>query len=65
MACIKCGGDMIGDGYTSVLQCEFLDGDTDANYAAPDEGPFYCDFPNNYSEWDEDAPSEEEEEPNG
>ena len=48
MTCIKCGGDMTGDGYTSVIHCENLTDEDQSDegymYAAPDEGPFYCDF---------------------
>jgi hypothetical protein len=48
MICIKCNGTMIGDGFTSVLECENLPeymqaGDDSPEFAAPDEGPFYCD----------------------
>lgn len=44
MKCPKCGGDMLGDGYKTVLICEFAtELDNDSEYAAPDEGPFYCD----------------------
>lgn len=44
MSCINCGGTLIGDGYTSVIHCE--NADTEAYcYAAPDEGPFYCKYP--------------------
>jgi hypothetical protein len=41
--CPNCGGDLIGDGYTSVIHCEYADDDEYA-YAAPDEGPFLCNF---------------------
>lgn len=41
--CIKCGGTMIGDGYTSVVHCEFADNDELA-YMAPDEAVVYCDY---------------------
>lgn len=40
--CVKCGGAMIGDGYTSVLRCEFAP-DTDEVFE-PDAAPVYCDF---------------------
>lgn len=43
MVCIRCGGDMIGDGYTYVLHCEFACS-TDYEFHAPDEGPVYCTF---------------------
>jgi len=41
MTCPTCGGDIIGDGYTSVHHCESAN-EQDYEYAAPDEGPFYC-----------------------
>jgi hypothetical protein len=44
MKCINCNGDMHGDGYTSVIICENYDGTFASWFAAPDEGPFYCDF---------------------
>ncbi len=34
---------MLGDGYSSVLRCEYAD-DPEIDYAAPDEKVFYCDF---------------------
>lgn len=44
--CPNCGGTMIGDGYSQVRECENLsDQEREAlgvDYAAPDEGPFYC-----------------------
>lgn len=43
MSCPNCGGDVHGDGYTSVMHCEYAD-ESEYEYAAPDEGPFYCDF---------------------
>lgn len=39
--CNNCGGAMNGDGYQTVLVCENYDG-SEAEFAAPDEGPFYC-----------------------
>jgi hypothetical protein len=45
MGCIKCGGEMIGDGYHTVMHCENIDeANDDYEYAAPDEGPFYCGY---------------------
>ena len=48
MYCIKCNGAMHGDGYSTVEVCENLDEESEqgqaAQYAAPDEGPFYCGF---------------------
>jgi hypothetical protein len=41
--CPNCGGSLQGDGYTSVVSCEFADSE-EYQYAAPDEGPFYCTF---------------------
>ena len=41
MQCIKCGGDMIGDDYTMVLHCEYVE---DISGYEPDAGPIYCDF---------------------
>lgn len=42
-SCIKCGGDMIGDGYTSVMHCEYADESTYESHE-PDASPVYCDF---------------------
>ena len=39
--CKDCGGNMNGDGYTSVMRCEFHEGPDDV---APDSGPLYCGF---------------------
>jgi len=41
--CPKCGGSMIGDGYTTVLHCENADEPT-YEFLEPDAGPVYCDF---------------------
>lgn len=41
--CPKCNGSMIGDGYTSVLHCEYANQDK-VQYCASDEGPIYCDY---------------------
>ena len=43
MCCSKCGGELIGDGYSTVIHCEFADPET-YMYCAPDEGPILCDF---------------------
>ena len=42
MSCINCGGTMVGDGYTSVIHCEFVDGDVSDR--TPDSGPIYCGY---------------------
>jgi hypothetical protein len=41
MCCPKCGGTLLGDGYTEVIHCEFSDQD-DYFYLAPDEKVVYC-----------------------
>jgi len=38
-SCLNCGGHMIGDGYTMVLHCEFVDDIFDIE---PDAPPIYC-----------------------
>jgi len=43
IACINCGGEMIGDGYTSVDHCENAD-DQLYEFHEPDAGPVYCEF---------------------
>lgn len=40
--CIKCGGDMIGDGYTTVRQCE--NAEDDGQPREPDADPVYCNY---------------------
>lgn len=56
MTCINCNGTMHGDGYSLPITCENLDEQDseweNAEYAAPDEGPFYCDFNGGISELD-------------
>tara|TARA_R110000744_G_C19093105_1_gene532666 strand:- start:352 stop:651 length:300 start_codon:yes stop_codon:yes gene_type:complete len=46
MRCNNCNGEMHGDGYTTVQVCENVTEEQCAveyiDYAAPDEGPFYC-----------------------
>ena len=42
MWCKKCGGEMIGDGYTSVMHCEFVV--SDISDLEPDANPVECDF---------------------
>lgn len=37
--CKNCGGTLIGDGYRTVVHCEYAEIDFDL---APDEGPVYC-----------------------
>jgi hypothetical protein len=41
MTCPTCGGTLIGDGYNTVLHCEFAEWD-DYAYLAPDEEVVYC-----------------------
>lgn len=41
--CPSCGGDLIGDGYTSVIHCEEVDPDP---WLEPDANPVYCNYPN-------------------
>lgn len=41
--CPRCGGSLIGDGYTTVLHCESTDLETVWN-AEPDARPIYCDL---------------------
>ena len=41
--CNKCGGELIGDGYSMVIHCENAE-DTEYEFAAPDEGPFECNY---------------------
>ena len=43
MTCKKCGGDMIGDGYTMVFHCEFVDFEKVIDLE-PDAPPVYCDY---------------------
>ena len=38
-SCTNCGGNMFGDGYTSVEVCEFA---FDTGSLEPDAGPIYC-----------------------
>ena len=49
MSCIKCGGEMHGDGYTSVEHCEYAE-ESGYEFEAPDAGPFYCSFNENTGE---------------
>ena len=39
--CIKCGGSIVGDGYTIVEHCEYAE---DYEYHEPDAGPVYCNY---------------------
>ncbi len=41
MCCVNCGGSMVGDGYTLVRHCEYVDVDEDVEC---DAGPIYCDI---------------------
>ena len=43
MTCKKCGGTMIGDGYTTVLHCEYADPDEYWD-KEPDAEPVWCDY---------------------
>jgi len=43
MNCAKCGGDIIGNGYSSVMHCEYAD-EADYEDAAPDDGLFLCNY---------------------
>jgi hypothetical protein len=43
MICPKCGGDLVGDGYSTVIHCEYADPSM-YEYNAPDDGPVLCDF---------------------
>lgn len=38
MTCLNCGGNMVGDGYTSPIRCE----GADAYGVEPDASPFEC-----------------------
>lgn len=40
--CPNCGGDLVGDGYTSVVHCEYVDPDP---WLEPDANPVYCNYP--------------------
>jgi len=44
MVCKICGGDMIGDGVTTVFHCENVDVGMldDINSVEPDADPIYC-----------------------
>jgi len=55
MICKDCGEQLDGDGYKRVLRCPNgpESGEGSGEFAAPDEGPFYCGFT--------DAPNEKEE----
>lgn len=41
--CTKCNGDMVGDGYSTVMRCEYAEEDSYA-YHAPDAIPVMCDY---------------------
>jgi hypothetical protein len=43
MCCKNCGGTMQGDGYKTVLACEFAD-ESKLDGLEPDANPVYCDF---------------------
>lgn len=40
--CIKCGSAMVGDGFTLVRHCEFVEDDVSDH--TPDSGPIYCNY---------------------
>lgn len=44
--CIKCNEHLEGDGFSTVMYCPNISesDEEQKDYAAPDEGPFYCDF---------------------
>lgn len=46
MICKDCGEQLDGDGYKRVLRCPNgpESGEGSGEFAAPDEGPFYCGF---------------------
>ena len=44
--CVKCGGEMFGDGYSKVEHCEYADDDV-VDMTEPDANPIYCDFDEN------------------
>lgn len=50
MYCQKCGEELEGDGYRTIVRCPNSD-DPEIDYMAPDEGPVFCDY--------EDVPNEE------
>ena len=41
--CNECGGDMVGNGYTPVMYCEYAEKSTYEHVEA-DSGPIYCDL---------------------
>lgn len=41
--CSKCGGTMLGDGYTTPFHCEFAD-ESKYELTEPDAPPVECDF---------------------
>jgi hypothetical protein len=45
---VKCGGSMVGDGYTLSLHCEIAD-ETTYDFNESDADPVYCDFPDTVS----------------
>lgn len=49
MRCKKCNGDMIGDGYTTVVRCEYVEYPLDVE---PDGNPIYCDYKDEEDEGD-------------
>ena len=40
--CEKCGGDMMGDGYTRALVCEFVPETDEVDAREADADPLYC-----------------------
>ena len=39
----NCGGDMVGNGYTTVSHCEYAD-EVDYEFCEPDAHPVHCNF---------------------
>ena len=44
MSCIKCGGDIVGDGYSTPMRCEYAEDKENT----PDADITYCDFEEQY-----------------
>jgi len=43
MSCKNCGGDMIGDGFTAVMHCEYAD-ESELDCLESDADTVYCAF---------------------
>ena len=51
MKCIKCGGDMLGDGFSTVLRCEYAE-EEQYEYSEPDANPVWCEYTaDTYTDW--------------